>query len=120
MSYLTNRRAFLKWIAAILIGTSLLLTWLFTGIVFSHSDEESKSSFFLKKYPTFKIKFYDIDDSDSDYLPFSKLLPEERDAVTEYCKYRFAVASNEISKIEACRQHNETVRQLKAIRKSAP
>lgn len=99
-----NRHAILKLMAVVLIAASLLLTWLFTGIVLSYSDEESKGSFFLKKYPTFKIEFYNLDDSESDYIQLSKLPPDERKIIAEYCKYRYGVLSIELTEIEACRQ----------------
>jgi hypothetical protein len=109
MSDSLNRRAFFKWFVTVSIGASLLLTWLYTGIVFSYVDEETKSSFFLKKYPSFKIKFYNLDDSDSDYIPFPQLSPEARNIVAEYCKYRFGVLSTDAAQIEACRETAERV-----------
>lgn len=104
MSHSPNRRPIWKFGALSFVVVSLLLTWLFTGVVLGYSDEQPRASFFLKKYPTFKIQFPNPDDSESDYLPFPELPLEEREAITAYCKYRFGVASTEISKIEACRQ----------------
>ena len=104
MSFLLKRHAIWKLGAITFIIVSLLLTWLFTGIVLGYSDDEPRASFFLKKYPTFKIEFPNPDDSESDYLPFPELSREKRAAITAYCKYRFGVVSTEIAKIEACRQ----------------
>lgn len=104
MSLLPKRHATLKLGAITLVIASWLMAWLFIGIVLGYSDDEPKVSVFLKKYPTFKVQFPNPDDSDSDYLPFAELSSEKRDAIANYCKYRFGVVSTEIAKIEACRQ----------------
>lgn len=104
MSLLPKRHATWKVGAITLVIASLLLAWLFTGIALGYTDDEPTVSLFLKKYPTFRIQFSNPNDSESDYLPFPELSFEKRDAIVNYCKYRFGVVSTETARIEACRQ----------------
>jgi len=105
MNSLMQRYAVWKWGGTGSALVFFLLAWLFTGIASSYSDEESKSRFFLKHYPTFQIQFFDVDDSESDYVPFSELPIEKRAVILDYCKYRFGVTSAAAKEIEACRRH---------------
>jgi hypothetical protein len=84
----------------------LFLTWLFVGHVSYYDENEPKGFFFVKKYPTFKIEFYKPDDPYANYFPSSKLSPDERKSIIEYCKYRYGMVSAEIAKIEECRQRS--------------
>lgn len=104
MSNSGNRRVVHELVVAVLTVVALLLIWLSTGVATGYSDEEPRAYLFLKKYPTFQIRFPNPDDSESDYLPFPELHPEERDAITALCKYRYGMVSTEVAKIEECRQ----------------
>lgn len=86
-------------------GMALLFSWLFTGYAHSYSDEESHIVFFVKKFPTFKVEFYNPDASESDYEPFNELPSEKKQAIADYCKYRFGVTSGQAEAIESCRKH---------------
>lgn len=104
MTNSANRHTCSQLVVAGLVAASVLLIWLFTGVALGYSDEEPRAYLFLKKYPTFQIQFINPDDSESDYLPFQELPPEQRDAIAALCKYRHGIVSTEIAKIEACRQ----------------
>lgn len=90
------------------VGLALLFAWLFTGYAYSYSDEESHIAFFIKKFPTFKMEFYNPDASESDYEPFNELSSEKKQAIADYCKYRFGVTSDQAEAIENCRKHTSS------------
>jgi hypothetical protein len=105
MRYLFDtKKNWLKQISFATISIGLLLTWLFVGYVHSYLDEEPRITFFVKKFPTFKVEFYNPDASESDYEPFNQLSLEKRKALAEYCTYKFGVTSDQSEAIENCRE----------------
>ena len=59
--------------------------------------------FFIKTFPTFKIEFYNPDAGESDYEPFSRLSMKKREALVEYCRYRYRLGPSD-AEVEFCRK----------------
>jgi hypothetical protein len=107
MRYLLDtKKNSLKHLSFAALSIGLLLAWLFVGYVHSYLDEESRITFFVKKFPTFKVEFYNPDASESDYEPFNQLSSEKKHALAEYCTYKFGVTSDQAEAIENCRKNS--------------
>jgi hypothetical protein len=68
-----------------------LLTVLKVGYYNEVSDGEVNTIFFIKKYPTPRMKFFNIHANDGDYRQVDKLSDELRQDIIDYCKYRLGI-----------------------------
>lgn len=74
------------------LGVSLAVTaWLSIGYYNPIEDAEIHSHFFIKKFFTLQVKFFNLHANNADPKPLSKLNSEQRDKVIAYCKYRLGI-----------------------------
>jgi hypothetical protein len=66
-----------KWLIALLLIGSGIATVAYTGYVKSYSDHEIKTTYFLKRYPTLQMEFYDPFANESDDVPIDQLAPRD-------------------------------------------
>lgn len=64
---------------------------LFTGYYKAIDDAELNTVFFIKKTPTFQLKFENLFANDADNKKLLELDNEERQLVIDYCKYRLGI-----------------------------
>ena len=77
-----------KLIFALLVLVVLIL---FVGYYRSIDDAEVNTRYFIKKHPTFQLKFKNIFANDADPKPLQKLSAQERQWVIDYCRYRLGI-----------------------------
>ncbi|WP_443190233.1 hypothetical protein [Pseudomonas indica] len=84
----------------------VLLAVLFIGYYKAIDDAELNTVFFIKKYPTFQIKFENLFANDADNKKLHELNDEERQLVIDYCKYRLGIETElrTQGELEACKQ----------------
>ncbi|WP_081073186.1 hypothetical protein [Burkholderia multivorans] len=92
-----------KWLIALLLIGGGIATVAYTGYVKSYSDHEIKTTYFLKRYPTLQMEFYDPFANESDDVPIDQLAPPDRKHFSDYCKYRFGVTASTTQALEACK-----------------
>lgn len=85
-------------IAAILCGVT------YTGYVNDYFWHETHTTFFMKRYPTLQLEFYDPYATTSDDIPIDFLPSEERSDLADYCKYRFGITTSSTIALEACKK----------------
>lgn len=88
---------------AISVGVFSLLIWLFVGYFKSYLDEDVQTHLFIKKYPSFQVKFFDMFATEADDKDFEALTAEERREYFEYCHFRFGTVTDENSSLELCK-----------------
>lgn len=71
----------------------------YTGYVKSYIDEEARTTFFIKRYPTFRSEFYDPFANEGDDLPIELLTPRDKLNFADYCKYRFGVIASDLQSL---------------------
>jgi hypothetical protein len=79
---------------------------LYIGYYEALEDGDIETVFFIKKYPTSQIRFYNIHANDGEIRKIERLTTEERKWIIEYCKYRLGI-NTELktqSDIEMCRK----------------
>lgn len=83
-----------------------LLAMLFIGYYNAIDDAEINTVFFIKKQPTFQVKFVNLFANDSDGKNVHELNDEERQFVIDYCKYRLGIKTElkTQEELEACEQ----------------
>lgn len=83
-----------------------LVVVLYIGFYEKMEDAYPEKVFFIKKSPTFQIKFENIFAYESDDKNLSELSETERQLVIQYCKYRLGVATTLKSQneLEKCKQ----------------
>ncbi|MBU3055201.1 hypothetical protein [Pseudomonas indica] len=83
-----------------------LLAVLFIGYYKAIDDAELNTVFFIKKYPTFQMKFENLFANDADNKKLHELNDEERQLVIDYCKYRLGIETElrTQGELEACKQ----------------
>lgn len=79
--------------SVIVFAAALALSalWLNVGFYETYFAEDNRTVFFIKKYPTWQIRFENIFLSDRDDKPLARLSEEERSVVIAYCKYRLGI-----------------------------
>ena len=79
---------------------------LYIGYYQALEDGDIETIFFIKKYPTFQMKFFNIHANDGEIRQVERLTDKERKWIIEYCRYRLGI-NTELKKqndIERCRQ----------------
>ena len=94
-----------KWLVAIVSAGTALVALAYTGYVKSYLDHEVQTTFFVKRYPTFQIEFYDPFANEGDDVTINQLSPSDRARFADYCKYRFGVVNVSNRALEACKAH---------------
>nr|WP_285417969.1 hypothetical protein [Pseudomonas sp. efr-133-TYG-5] len=67
---------------------------LYIGFYEKMEDAYPENIFFIKKSPTFQIKFENIFTYESDDKSLSELSETERRRVIQYCKYRLGITTS--------------------------
>lgn len=78
-------------------------TVLYTGFVKSYLDHEVQTTFFIKRYPTLQMEFYDPFANEGDDVPVDQMSSSERARFGDYCKYRFGIISDSIRSLQDCK-----------------
>lgn len=83
-----------------------MLSTLFIGYYDALEDGDINAVFFIKKYPTFQMRFYNIHANDGEIRQVKDLTGEERKWILDYCRYRLGIDTQlkTQSDIENCRK----------------
>ncbi|MCV4285715.1 hypothetical protein [Pseudomonas capsici] len=89
-------------IAAILV----VLAVLYVGYYEALEDGDIETVVFIKKHPTFQMKFYNIHANDGEIRRVDRLSDEERELIIDYCWYRLGMNTKlrVQNEIEICRR----------------
>jgi hypothetical protein len=84
----------------------LSLPALFIGYYKAIDDAEINTVLFIKKQPTFQMKFVNLFANDSDGKKLHELNDEKRQFVIDYCKYRLGIKTElkTQEELETCKQ----------------
>lgn len=90
----------------IILIALLLAGVLFVGYYKAIDDAELNTVFFIKKSPTFQVKFENLFANDADNKKLHELSGEERELVIDYCKYRLGIETELKSQaeLEVCKE----------------
>lgn len=79
----------------LLIAANLVVaTMLYVGYYNAVEDGDIETIVFIKKHPTFQMKFYNIHTNDGDIRKVKLLTAEERGWIIDYCWYRLGIATD--------------------------
>jgi len=92
-----------RWLAAIISAGIAIATVCYTGYVKSYVDHEVQTTFFVKRYPTLQMEFYDPFANEGDDSPVDQLSSADRLRFSDYCKYRFGIVDFKTQALEACK-----------------
>ncbi|WP_308125052.1 hypothetical protein [Pseudomonas cichorii] len=90
---------------SIVLLTVTLTAWLFIGCYESIDDAEVNTVLFIKKRPTFQLKFVNLFANDADDKKLHELNERQRQLVITYCNYRLGIETrlNNKEELEACK-----------------
>ncbi|WLI11934.1 MULTISPECIES: hypothetical protein [Pseudomonas] len=83
-----------------------VLVVLYVGYYEALEDGDIETIVFIKKHPTFQMKFYNIHANDGEIRQVERLTDEERKWIIDYCRYRLGI-DTELkmqSDVEMCRK----------------
>ncbi|MFG6205524.1 hypothetical protein [Pseudomonas retamae] len=88
-----------------LIGLALV-TVLYVGYYEALEDGDIETILFIKKHPTFQMKFYNIHANDGEIRKVERLTEEERIWIVDYCRYRLGIDTDLKTQndVEVCRK----------------
>lgn len=83
-----------------------VLAVLYIGYYEALEDGDIETILFIKKYPTFQIRFYNIHANDGEIRQVERLTDEERKWIIDYCRYRLGINTELKTQndIEMCRK----------------
>ncbi|WP_122408092.1 hypothetical protein [Pseudomonas viridiflava] len=83
-----------------------LLAVLYVGYYEALEDGDIETVWFLKKHPTFQVKFYNIHANDGEIRRVERLTDEEQKWIIEYCRYRLGIDTKLQTQedVEVCRR----------------
>ncbi|WP_073266178.1 hypothetical protein [Phytopseudomonas punonensis] len=89
-------------IAAILAVLALL----YVGYYEALEDGDIETILFIKKHPTFQMKFHNIHANDGEIRKVERLTDEERNLIIDYCRYRLGIDTELKTQddVEVCRR----------------
>ncbi|ANJ59186.1 hypothetical protein [Pseudomonas silesiensis] len=89
----------------LIILVLISISHLYVGYYETRWAEDNKIVLFIKKEPTFQVKFENIFASDSDDRPLTDLIMEEIAIIRTYCKYRLGIETwlQTQEELEACK-----------------
>lgn len=89
-------------IAAILA----VVTMLYVGYYEALEDGDIETIVFIKKHPTFQMKFHNIHANDGEIRKVERLTAEERGWIIDYCRYRLGIDTDLKTQddVEMCRK----------------
>ncbi|MCD5990468.1 hypothetical protein KDX30_21550 [Pseudomonas sp. CDFA 553] len=90
----------------ITLSVLVLVTFLYTGYYEALEDGDIETILFIKKHPTFHIKFYNIHANDGETRQIERLTEEERNWIIDYCRYRLGIDTDLKTQndVEVCRK----------------
>ena len=69
----------------------VLVTVLYVGYYEALEDGDIETILFIKKHPTFQMKFYNIHANDGEIRQVERLTEQERKWIIDYCRYRLGI-----------------------------
>ncbi|TDK54028.1 hypothetical protein [Pseudomonas moraviensis] len=69
----------------------VLVTMLYVGYYEALEDGDIETILFIKKHPTFQMKFYNIHANDGEIRQVERLTEQERKWIIDYCRYRLGI-----------------------------
>ncbi|AZD90268.1 MULTISPECIES: hypothetical protein [Pseudomonas] len=83
-----------------------LLAALYIGYYEALEDGDIETILFIKKHPTFQVKFYNIHANDGEIRKVERLTEEERKWIIDYCRYRLGIETDLKTQddVEICRK----------------
>ncbi|WP_236192624.1 hypothetical protein [Pseudomonas glycinae] len=83
-----------------------LVAMLYVGYYEALEDGDIETIVFIKKHPTFQMKFYNIHANDGEIRKVERLTAEERGWIIDYCRYRLGIDTdlNTQDDVEMCRK----------------
>jgi hypothetical protein len=79
----------------LLIGAILVVAiMLYVGYYNAVEDGDIEMIVFIKKHPTFQMKFYNIHANDGEIRKVERLTAKERGWIIDYCWYRLGIATD--------------------------
>lgn len=84
----------------------VLVTVLYVGYYEALEDGDIETILFIKKHPTFQMKFYNIHANDGEIRQVERLTEQERKWITDYCRYRLGIDTDLKTQndVEICRK----------------
>jgi hypothetical protein len=84
----------------------VLVTVLYVGYYEALEDGDIESILFIKKHPTFQMKFYNIHANDGEIRQVERLTEQERNWIIDYCRYRLGIDTDLKTQtdVEVCRK----------------
>ena len=90
----------------ITLSVMVLVTFLYAGYYEALEDGDIETILFIKKHPTFQMKFYNIHANDGETRQIERLTEEERNWIIDYCRYRLGIDTDLKTQndVEVCRK----------------
>jgi len=84
----------------------VLMTVLYVGYYEALEDGDIQTILFIKKHPTFQMKFYNIHANDGEIRQVERLTKQERKWIIDYCRYRLGIDTDLKTQndVEICRK----------------
>ncbi|MFJ5258673.1 hypothetical protein ACIP8I_26270 [Pseudomonas sp. NPDC088414] len=84
----------------------VLVTVLYVGYYEALEDGDIETILFIKKHPTFQMKFYNIHANDGEIRQVERLTEQERKWIIDYCRYRLGIETDLKTQndVEICRK----------------
>ena len=84
----------------------VLVTVLYVGYYEALEDGDIETIPFIKKHPTFQMKFYNIHANDGEIRQVERLTEQERKWIIDYCRYRLGIDTDLKTQndVEVCRK----------------
>jgi hypothetical protein len=84
----------------------VLVTVLYVGYYEALEDGDIETILFIKKHPTFQMKFYNIHANDGEIRQVERLTEQERKWIIDYCRYRLGIDTDLKTQndVEICRK----------------
>ncbi|WP_367257003.1 hypothetical protein [Pseudomonas sp. stari2] len=89
-----------------IVAALALVTTLYVGYYEALEDGDIETIVFIKKQPTFQMKFYNIHANDGEIRKVERLTAEERGWIIDYCRYRLGIDTDLKTQdgVEMCRK----------------
>ncbi|GFM85097.1 hypothetical protein PSCICO_04960 [Pseudomonas cichorii] len=90
----------------VVAATLTVLALLYVGYYEALEDGDIETVVFIKKHPTFQVKFYNIHANDGEIRKMEHLTDEERQLIIDYCRYRLGIDTELKTQddVEMCRR----------------
>lgn len=76
---------------ALVTMLAVLCTALYVGYYEALEDGDVEIILFIKKHPTFQLRFINVHANDGDYRKVERLTDEQRKWMIDYCRYRLGI-----------------------------